>query len=91
MVRVAEAAHTRPAPAASRWKSRWVALAAAASFAAAFFAGWTELARHAEGERARAEVELALRITSEKLGDVQSKVQARMVAFRDRFQEREQR
>lgn len=69
---------------------RWLALALAASLVAAIGAGWVQSARRAEADQARQEVELALRITTEKLLLVQSKVQARVASYRERFSPREQ-
>jgi hypothetical protein len=56
-----------------------VAIGLAASLTIVTSAGWWHMAhREVEAERARRDVELALRITSEKLLEVQSKVQAKM-------------
>jgi hypothetical protein len=64
--------------------SRRAAIGLAASLTIVTAAGWWHMAqREAEAERARQDVELALRITSEKLLEVQSKVQAKMARLGD--------
>ncbi len=89
--RLAEA--KRPAPSRRAAIVRWVGLGLVASIVAASAAGWLQRARRADIEQARYaaamparnDVELALRITTEKLQYVQSRVQARVVAVADGF------
>lgn len=75
-------AHTsvaqRAAGARRRPAARWLALAVAASLVVAAGAGRFIVRRRAaqEGEHAKRQVELALRITSEKLNEVRAKVEA---------------
>ncbi|MGE4053648.1 MAG: hypothetical protein AB7F99_02520 [Vicinamibacterales bacterium] len=78
LTRIAGAERAR----ASRRRGRAlvVALALAASVAVATGAGWLHTKRQAGVERARQDVERALRITSETLLEVQSKVQARLAS-----------
>jgi hypothetical protein len=89
---VAALARPRPEPdERTAWsRARWIMLGLAASVAIASAAGWMQSTRRAEAERARQDVELALRITSQKLQLVQSKVQERVVSYRERFFQREQ-
>jgi hypothetical protein len=85
VARLAEAPAPVAPPAVARGgASRWLGLGVAASLVAATAVGWVQAVRRAEAEQARQDVELALRITTEKLQEVQSKVQARVAAFRDR-------
>ena len=65
--------------------TRWLGAAVAASIVIASGAGWYQVSqRAADAERARHDVELALRITTEKLQEVQTRIQAKAVAFRER-------
>lgn len=71
-----------------RWRTslvRWLGAGIAASVLVASGATWYQASRRsAEVEQAREDVERALRITTEKLQEVQARVQAKAVAFRDR-------
>lgn len=65
--------------------TRWLGAAVAASILVASGAGWYQVSRRAaDAERARQDVERALRITTEKLQEVQTRIQAKAVAFRER-------